>query len=784
MTVSKIYHYMTEKVVPESVMPQNLPVYLMGDEDTPAPELDAFTFLNRLRSLGIGSADFLYLLKGCNAPQAAIDKIEANPAMNLQSLIITLEGAGLGPQDYTRMLYTARQLWERTLTMRLDALDEEEDNSTQGAQSSEPEYIPEEEEDSEPEDIPEEEEDSEPEDIPEAEEAPEPEDIPEKEEAPEPSDIPEVEEAPESEDIPEEEEASEADNIHDIDDDDDVVRVDTGTSVMTQIDPSKYLIIPDDEDEEDTDDSGCEASSEEKKSGVAKGGIIAAACGAAVLFGTAFAIDYMGFEQIIEEEYIPHYAADATEIFAEVYNAYNSSADISAEVMRYDVLRSEVFGNMLISLPEELGVFECGEFIFSAAPDGITMYELTEDTAVQCGELLPPEGTQYIDVFSRDDGVTCLFAGENSCGITAYDGTGKQLYVSEQMGIPTDVYRNGDEISIATVYTPPFTESFTIDQTEHYLPVCSFNGEKQVIPADRISVSGRADGCSYAVLSTFSMEDGSLSKGYNSAALGRVVYSAAEEFAAVMHSDEGYYIVGDYSINESMFTECSLGEVTACDMSDVFVEQLLEGSAEDSGSAVTVKQHVFATAEKDENGTTIYLRGFDYKPVSALANIAEEVTSLRIDSGILYVSSENGVIMAADISEPFAPKLLELTAASGVIKGDMALCSSVGAAGLRSALYKRDENGVSECSSFTRSLTEYERQSFAMSGGNTLAIFSEDRCGVAYSFFDGVSYVTEFALFGKAKQQTTLFDEKSEFTVIHLTDEKMYLIYGDEVIVK
>ena len=62
MTVSEIRSLMLEKVIPESLLPQNIAVCLM-DENAAPPELDAFTFLNRLRSLGIGSADFLYLLK-------------------------------------------------------------------------------------------------------------------------------------------------------------------------------------------------------------------------------------------------------------------------------------------------------------------------------------------------------------------------------------------------------------------------------------------------------------------------------------------------------------------------------------------------------------------------------------------------------------------------------------------------------------------------------------------------------------------------------------------------
>ena len=90
MTVGEMRRIMLEKIVPESVVPQNMVNFLI-DENAELPDPDAYTFLNRLRSLGIGSADFVYLLEGCGAPKAAVDKIKANPAMNLQGLILTLE---------------------------------------------------------------------------------------------------------------------------------------------------------------------------------------------------------------------------------------------------------------------------------------------------------------------------------------------------------------------------------------------------------------------------------------------------------------------------------------------------------------------------------------------------------------------------------------------------------------------------------------------------------------------------------------------------------------------
>lgn len=121
MTVGEMREIMRSRVVPEDLVPQNVIGLLMDDEENTAPpELDAFTFLTRLRALGIGSADFMYLMEGCEAPQSVVDKIRNNPAMNLQGLILTLENSELTADDYKRILYTARQIWERTLTLRLE----------------------------------------------------------------------------------------------------------------------------------------------------------------------------------------------------------------------------------------------------------------------------------------------------------------------------------------------------------------------------------------------------------------------------------------------------------------------------------------------------------------------------------------------------------------------------------------------------------------------------------------------------------------------------------------
>lgn len=115
MTVEELRAVMRRRVVPENLVVQNIVEYLM-DDSAQLPRLNAFTFLSRLQQLGMASADFVVLLEGCGAPPSLVDKIKANPAMNLNSLVLALDNSGLTSEDYSRILYTARLVWEQTQT--------------------------------------------------------------------------------------------------------------------------------------------------------------------------------------------------------------------------------------------------------------------------------------------------------------------------------------------------------------------------------------------------------------------------------------------------------------------------------------------------------------------------------------------------------------------------------------------------------------------------------------------------------------------------------------------
>ncbi len=697
MTVSKIHEYMTEMVVPESVMPQNISICLM-DEDTAAiPELDAFTFLNRVRALGIGSADFLYLLKGCNAPEQAIEKIENNPAMNLQSLIVTLEESGLTPQDYTRMLYTARQIWEKTLTMRLDQVNEEEAER----------YIP--------------------------------------------------------------EENPQTDEIH--------------MSSPAHDDSDGYgARFSDEDDGDEYFDDGYDYYDDYEDSPYHNGKIAAGIIGGVVLIGACAAIGMMGFNALSEKAPTTVFAADNTEVFTAVYNAYSANASGGKSIILPPDNNAELFDTMLIEDSDELGVYAVGDSGFAASSELITVYTEHNDTISTLCTIVPPEGAEFIKIIEGKEQLTAVFSDEDSVGFAAYGENGNVLYTSHLLGTLTDI--NVDEngnLSFGTIYTPKFTESFTSEKTDKYLPIISTAGKVSTIPATQIALTEGSVGCSYAVYGKFNLEDGSLLD--CTAALGDPVYSDAEKFMAAMKTNDGYEIIIRGEDNTLQSTTVS--GMVACDMGNSFVAELSE-STEPYDSVITFERtfNLIATAQKEmDNSTTIYLRGFDFEPVSAVTNIPVDVSSLRMEDGTLYIYDKNGVAMLLNTLDPAKPEILQYTNANGVIRKDYALCSDISGSLLKFTLYKLDESGTAVAvGSTTKSVNAAEDTLPEICGANTFYIGGENRCAAAFTYFDGVSVISEFALFGKTNTSHTLFDDKNGFSAAVPIGEKLHLVYGNKSI--
>ena len=722
MTVSKIRDLMQERIIPESVLPQNIAAYLSDGEYIP-PELDAFTFLNRLRSLGIGSADFLYLLKGCGAPDEAVQKIEQRPDMNLQSLIMTLDGSGLTSQDYTRMLYTARQLWEHTITMRLD-LEEAQEEQPEPAPEPEPVYT-----------------------AKQKKPAPEPvERAAERSEPEKPARVKTARQKKKTEpefreyvgvkpigkrDQPE-------NGITEAADSGKPEKIDTYTA--KQLKPRTEA--PADDDEQVVPEQGSRRS-----------GIIAGAVGAFVLCALSAGVELMGFSAAESGGNTVHFAEDSTEIFAEISAAYTAE-NLGGMNIQPIFGRQQVFGELLIDPGTQLGTFSSGNTIWCAEPERITVYSAEGDTSAIAAEVLPPEGAQFLTVFQTDNGIVAVYSGEADCGVTGIDSAG-QSYLAGQCGVLTDYCFDGDIVRLGSAYVPEYTKSFTADDTGEYLPFVSLNGSEKLIEVSDIAVSGTSMGCGYAVWGEYSLSSGELLGA--KAALGDPVFSGAEHFTAVLRRENGSLLI---SVDEQ-------GELLS--------EDAGETTSAAYGGGIT------ATAEQTDNGRVVYLRGGDLKPLSGFST-GSDITALRIQNGTVYVWNGDKVSMAADVSDPASPTKLELTAARGTINGDYALCSSRTTSAITLTLYKLSDGRAVLTDTYAKSLTPKELESLQFGGANTAVINGAELCGAAYRWFDGVSVVDEFAQLGRSRSVKTLYDDRSGFTAAAVVDGKLTLISGNKII--
>ena len=93
-----------------------------------------------------------------------------------------------------------------------------------------------------------------------------------------------------------------------------------------------------------------------------------------------------------------------------------------------------------------------------------------------------------------------------------------------------------------------------------------------------------------------------------------------------------------------------------------------------------------------------------------------------------------------------------------------------------------EKGSVNELASYSKPLKLDNGELPTLSGANSFFITEDGQCGAAYNYFDGVSKISEFGLFGRSKTASTLFDDKTGFTAAAVFDEEIYLIYGNRTL--
>lgn len=780
MTVSELRDNMFEKVIPEKVMPQNIEAILLSDGEAELPELDAFTFLNRLRSLGIGSADFLYLLKGCGAPEGAISQIEQDPAMNLQSLIVTLDSSGLKSQDYTRMLYTARQLWERTLTMRFDEIQAKRPENTQelvfaGFSEKNDESFP-------------------------AEYEPAMESSSDNEEAEEYTEqtvLQKYDEAEEEQSFSEEADEAEEQTLSDeYDELEQLVseseplnisaRVFTETTQFLKAEVTAETGNTDFDEELDFQGENVEEPNEfEERCESEKGGqneqeeirhvtdswhkraLVTAAVGAVCVCAAAVWAEFTDFAA---GSWV-RFAQNSGEIFAQIFYSYNNGVIGGENVIEYNAASAALFENSPsaelfgATLVESLGGSPAvcsGNMVYFQDENALAVYEKENDKLSACGKIAPPEGSEFIELREENGAVYAVFSGEKSGAMRISESA--PVYIAAQDGILTDIAFENGEVKIGTVYVPLFTESFSAEDVSEYLP--SVGGA--LIEASSVLLCGE-EGCGYAVAGSYSAEDGALLSAV--AVIGDPVFASADGIAGLSTQDGGLVV----KPNEQPEIY-KIGAISAWAYSDgvfAFAEsEKTESLLKEAESADNAE-----SAEDADIGTVrVYLRDESLNALSAFENLSSIPTALRLSDGKLLAEGENGVVLCADCSVPAEPTLMLVNKKSGVIFEDRALCCEKTSAGIKLSLIKSGETLLS----FEKTLSENELDTLEFGLAQCSFAFGSQSAGIGYSWFDGVCLVSEYVVFGKNSLLKTLYDDKTGFTAAACVDGEVFLFKGED----
>lgn len=887
MTIEEMRSAMRRKVVPEEVVPQNV-INCLIDEDAEPPRPDAFTFLMRLRALGIGSTDFVNLLEGCGAPEGVVARIKQNPAMNLQGLILTLENSELDSDDYTRMLLTARQVWERTLTLRLEKSEElsHEIEEYEEAEDEEPidEPAPEEVEEFDDEEFEEEfdekpdseaenyEEEFDPEydedmremsftavfekisaeiragKITPEEPAPEePDEAPETAEERKPADTYDVTEdlsfiaafdkiksekrkafAGETSeilaDIHEEPPAPPASNKVKTELTDEFANEFTGKPTNKFIDnfTDEFTVdefepvsedSPEEEYEEEDKEEIIKTARQEKREEIKeeprkkfggkkldnnlddldeefeeefddeyddeyddydendeprvsrKGAIIWAASGAAVLISAGIVV---GLTVGNNNPKTLHYAKNSSEIFDKIYYAYDAKTPGGETPSAVSPDYSTLFGDLLISSEgssNSLGSFSIGMEMYSVSEEAISANVVENGTVRSLSDVTAPGNARFVAAFDEDGKLYALFSGDQS-GYVKISG-GKAEYTVRQDGVLTDYEYSDGEIKLGTVYTPAFYESFELGDEDVYLPKYGTE-ELSAMPPEKVIVS-ETEGYSYGVSASYSTENGEQKE--IRAVIGDPVAASADGRFALDNGEDGLIVKAD---GEKLATNSTgkLLRVAFCENGGAILEEKKTSDSSESGSE--------NAGSSDANKVTLF--GSDLRPTAILSGVPETIGGMWYDGTLLTINGASDSILRVDCADPSKPEPLTLKSASGMVAEQSALTFQVTGNVIVIMRYDLENGTAKKLSEFSKSLTG-EQISNVKLGGPMTAVINGETSGVAYSYHDGVSWVSEYVVFasGQLPKSETVFDDTTGFTAAFLSGGKISAVCGDGV---
>lgn len=508
-----------------------------------------------------------------------------------------------------------------------------------------------------------------------------------------------------------------------------------------------------DDNDKDNDDYFEERRKKKAKGGfkIHKGAIVAAAVGVAALIAVNIALSV--YFSTHKEKKI-EYAADASAIFTDIYYAHNDNVAGGDTVFEFQTDHSDVFGNLLLC-GNGLGAFTAGNGIYSVSENKITTAVFEDGELRTLGHFEPADGTHFVAAFEADGALIAMYTG-NECGYLKIKGD-QTLYMVRQSGVLTDFAFENGEIKIGSVYTPRFYETFNAEKTEVYLPKVGVGADMKPIDTANVILSN-TKGYSYAFSASYNVSNGIASSA--KAAMGDPVYASA---------DGCFMMNGSETSKRDGTTEYGL-LINAASAVPGSNEPLTKKIGK-IGCAAT-----FAGGSAAYEDGMIVVRDREFNVCGALGKLTRKPTELRFSGNVLIASDENGAFLAADCSNTAAPPVvLQLTQASGSCSDEAAVTLERLANGVKITRYMLENGAAKEISTFTRELPDEQARTLVCGTANAM-ITRSDCCGAAYSYFDGVSVISEYVTLSDASETATLFDDKTGFEYAFAIGDKVYAV--------
>lgn len=505
------------------------------------------------------------------------------------------------------------------------------------------------------------------------------------------------------------------------------------------------------------DDNGDRLSKKERDplrrpTKVRKGALIAVAIGAVILIGANVALGL--FLNNKKKEIPISFAEDATAVFTDIYYAHNDNFPGGETVLEYPTDRKEVFGDLLLC-GNGIGTFTCGDNVYSVTDSRITAGVFQNGEFTASGRFDPADGTKFVAAVKADDSLIVMYSG-NECGYLKIQGK-QTLYTVRQSGRLTDFSVEDGIVRIGSVYTPKFYVTFNAENTEVYLPKVGVD-LKPISPEDVIL--SKTKGYSYALSAAYSLSDGNalIAK----AAMGDAVYASADGIFMLNGSKTERDVTTEYGLvidsNKRRSDEADSSEPLTAECEKIVCAASFAG-----GSAVC------------EDGG-IVIRDRDLNACYKLTPLPKTPTELRFSGNVLIASDKDGVFLTADCSDLTAkPKIIQLTQASGSCGEDAAITLEASEIGVTLTRYLLENGTARKGSSFTRDLPSDLAKTLACGTANAM-VAQKDFCGAAYSYFDGVSVISEYVTLRDAPGTATLFDDKTGFEYAFVLDGKIFAV--------